>query len=104
MVLVVGVTVDWAFAEKVANAMRTTRQNKTAADCPRTPDLFCATDTAVIEGLTFGLPCLDNFGCRDLSLTLRRRHPFACAIAAARNRIRKCRAIILRNKPCNCME
>jgi hypothetical protein len=60
MVLVVGVTVDWAFAEKVANAIKTTRQNKAAADFPRTPDLFCANDTAVVEGLTLGLPCLDN--------------------------------------------
>jgi hypothetical protein len=56
MVLVVGETVDWAFAEKVANAMKTARQNKTAADLPRNPDLLCGNVTAVIEGLTFSLP------------------------------------------------
>jgi hypothetical protein len=52
MVLVVGVIVDWAFAAKVANVMKTTRQNKTAAEFPRKPDLLCANDTAVLEGLT----------------------------------------------------
>lgn len=56
MVLVVGVIVDWAFAEKVANAMKTTRQNKTAAYFPRKTDLFGVNVTAVIEGLTFSLP------------------------------------------------
>lgn len=56
IVLVVGVIVDWAFAEKVANAMKTTRQNKPAAEFPRKPDLFCANDTAVIEGLTLAFP------------------------------------------------
>jgi hypothetical protein len=56
MVLVVGAMMDWAFAEKVANTMKTARQNKTAAESPRKPSLFCANDTGVIEGLTFGLP------------------------------------------------
>jgi hypothetical protein len=55
MVLVVGVIVDWAFAEKVANA-KTTRQNKAVADLPRKTDLQGANVTAVIEGLTFSLP------------------------------------------------
>jgi len=52
IVLVVGVIVDWAFAEKVANAMKTTRQNKTAAEFPRNPHLLCASDAVLIEGLT----------------------------------------------------
>jgi len=52
IVLVVGVIVDWAFAEKVANA-KTTRQNKTVADFPRKTDLHGANVTAVIKGLTF---------------------------------------------------
>lgn len=56
IVLVVGVIVDWAFAEKVANAMKTARQNKTAADFPQKTDLLGANVTAVIEGLTFSLP------------------------------------------------
>ena len=48
--------VDWAFAEKVANAMKAPRQSKTAADFPQKTDLFGANVTAVIEGLTFSLP------------------------------------------------
>jgi hypothetical protein len=56
IVLVVGAIVDWAFAEKVPNAMKTTRQNKSAAKFPHKADLLCANVTAVIEGLTFNLP------------------------------------------------
>jgi hypothetical protein len=56
IVLVVGAIVDWAFAEKVANAMKTTRQNKSAAQFPRKADLLCANVTAVIEGLTLAFP------------------------------------------------
>ena len=52
MVLVVGVTVDCAFAEKVASAVKTTRQNKTAAELLRNSDLLCASDAVLIEGLT----------------------------------------------------
>jgi hypothetical protein len=56
MVLVVGVIVDWAFAEKVANAMKTAMQSKTAADFPRKIDLPGANVTALIEGLTLAFP------------------------------------------------
>jgi hypothetical protein len=56
IVLVVGVIVDWAFAEKVANAMKAPRQSKTAAHFPRKTDLLGANVTAVVEGLTFSLP------------------------------------------------
>jgi hypothetical protein len=52
IVLVLGVIVDWAFAEKVANAMKTTKQNKTAAELLRNSDLLCASDAVLIEGLT----------------------------------------------------
>ena len=53
IVLVVGVIVDWAFAEKVANAMKTARQNKTAANFPRETDLFGFNVAMITEGLTF---------------------------------------------------
>jgi hypothetical protein len=56
MVLVVGVIVDWASAEKVANARKTTRQNKPAAEFPRNPDLLCGSDAVLIEGLTLAFP------------------------------------------------
>ncbi len=56
IVLVVGVIVDWAFAEKVANAMKAPRQSKTAAYFPRKTDLPGVNVAAVIEGLTFSLP------------------------------------------------
>lgn len=56
IVLAVGIMVDWAFAEKVANAIKTAKLNKTAADFPRKTDLSGANVTAVIEGLTFSLP------------------------------------------------
>ena len=56
IVLVVGVIADWAFAEKVANAMKAPRQSKAAADFPRKTDLPGVNVTAAIEGLTFSLP------------------------------------------------
>jgi len=56
IVLVVGVIVDWAFAEKVANVMKAPRQSKTAVEFPRKTDLRGANVTAVVEGLTFSLP------------------------------------------------
>lgn len=52
MVLVVGLMAVWAFAVKVANAMKTTRQNKAAAELLRNPDLLCASDAVLIEGFT----------------------------------------------------
>ena len=56
IVLVVGTIADWAFAEKVANAMKTAKPNKTAADFSRKTDLPGANVTAVIEGLTLAFP------------------------------------------------
>src|SRR6476661_7416287 len=56
MVLVVGVIVDWAFAEKVANAMKTAKLSKTDVDFPRKTDLPGANVTALIEGLTLAFP------------------------------------------------
>jgi hypothetical protein len=55
IVLVVGVIVDWAFAEKVANA-KTARQNKPAANFPCETDLLGVNDARATEGLTLGLP------------------------------------------------
>lgn len=46
----------WAFAEKVANAMKTARQNKTTAEFMLTADLLRANDARIAKGLTFGLP------------------------------------------------
>ena len=57
MVLAVGVTVDWAFAEKVANAMKTARQNKTAAEFPLKAVLLRANDARIRKGLTFWPSC-----------------------------------------------
>ena len=64
IVLVVGVTVDRAFAEKVANAMKTTRQNKSAAQFPRAPGLFCAKTTGAM-GDIIRPSCPGNLGSRD---------------------------------------
>jgi hypothetical protein len=57
MVLVVGVTVDWAFAEKVANGMKTARQNKTAAEFSLKAGLLRANDARIRKGLTFWPSC-----------------------------------------------
>jgi hypothetical protein len=53
MVLVVGLMAVWAFAVKVANAMKTARQNKTAVEFPFKADLLRANDARIAEGLTF---------------------------------------------------
>jgi len=66
IVLVVGVIVDWAFAAKVANAMKTARQNKTAAEFPRKTGLLRANDARIPEGLTFWPSCPGNLGSQDL--------------------------------------
>jgi len=60
------VIVDWAFAAKVANAMKTARQNKTAAEFPRKTGLLRANDARIPEGLTFWPSCPGNLGSRDL--------------------------------------
>src|SRR5690348_11604287 len=57
IVLVVGVTVDWAFAAKVANAIKTTRLDKTAAQFLRKTGLLRANDARIPEGLTFWPSC-----------------------------------------------
>src|SRR6478609_4972417 len=67
IVLVVGVIVDWAFAAKVANAMKTARQNKTAAEFPRKTGLLRANDARIPEGLTFGLPVRGTLAPRIFS-------------------------------------
>jgi len=53
MVLVVGLMAVWAFAVKVANAMKTARQNKTAVEFPFKADLLRTNDARIAEGLTF---------------------------------------------------
>jgi hypothetical protein len=53
MVLVVGLMAVWAFAVKVANAIKTARQNKTAVEFPFKADLLRANDARIAEGLTF---------------------------------------------------
>ncbi|MGZ7089311.1 MAG: hypothetical protein ACXVKH_07550 [Candidatus Angelobacter sp.] len=50
MVLVVGLMVVWALAEKVANPSRIKRQNKTVADFRPETCLLCAGDATLIEG------------------------------------------------------
>ena len=72
IVLVVGVIVDWAFAEKVANAMKTARQNKTAANFPRETDLFGFNVAMITEGLTFWPSCPGNLGSRNLLLAFKK--------------------------------
>src|SRR5690348_6390398 len=67
IVLVVGVIVDWAFAEKVASAMKTARQNKTAANFPRKTDLLGANVTAVIEDPTFAFLVSTTLAIETLS-------------------------------------
>ena len=67
IVLVVGAIVDCAFAEKVANAIKITRQNKTAAEFSRKTGLLCANTTAVIEGLTLAFPSRKPWLPRSLS-------------------------------------
>jgi len=57
IVLVVGVIVDWAFAAKVANAMKTTKLDKTAAQFLRKTGLLRANDARIPEGLTFWPSC-----------------------------------------------
>jgi len=57
IVLVVGVMVDWAFAAKVANAIKTTRLDKTAAQFLRKTGLLRANDARIPEGLTFWPSC-----------------------------------------------
>lgn len=71
IVLVVGVIVDWAFAEKVANA-KTTRQNKTAANFPRETDLLGVNDARITESLTFWPSCPGNLGSRNLLLAFKK--------------------------------
>lgn len=66
IVLVVGVIVDWAFAAKVANTIKTTRQNKTAAKFPRKTGLLRANDARIPEGLTFRPSRPGSLGSRDL--------------------------------------
>jgi hypothetical protein len=61
------VVVDWAFAEKVANAIKTARQNKTAAEFPRKPDLLCANVTVVMDCLTLAFPSRKPWLPRSLS-------------------------------------
>src|SRR5690349_10840196 len=53
IVLVVGLMVVWAFAEKVANVSRITMQSITAAEFPRRQCLLCANDATIPEGLNF---------------------------------------------------
>jgi len=72
LVLVVGVIVDWAFAAKVANAMKTARQNKTAANFPRETDLLGVNNARLAEGLTFWPSCPGNLGSRNLFLTFKK--------------------------------
>src|SRR5689334_5068867 len=67
IVLVVGVIVDWALAAKVANAMKTARQNKTAAEFPRKTGLLRANDARIPEGLTFWPSCPGTLAPRILS-------------------------------------
>lgn len=74
IVLVVGVIVDWAFAEKVANA-KTARQNKTAANFPGETDLLGANDARITEGLTFGLPVPETLASGIFYWHSRRHHP-----------------------------
>jgi len=64
-VLVVGLTAVWAFAAKVANAMKTAWQNKTTAKFPRKTGLLRANDARIPEGLTFWPSCPGNLGSRD---------------------------------------
>jgi hypothetical protein len=71
IVLVVGVIVDWAFAEKVANA-KTARQNKTAANFPRETDLLGVNNARLAEGLNFWPSCPGNLGSRNLFLTFKK--------------------------------
>src|SRR5689334_24977733 len=71
IVLVVGVIVDWAFAEKVANA-KTARQNKTAANFPCETDLLGVNDARITEGLTFRPSCPGNLGPRDPLLAFKK--------------------------------
>ena len=57
IVLVVGAIVDWAFAAKVANAIKNTRLGKTAAQFLRKTGLLRANDARIPEGLTFWPSC-----------------------------------------------
>ena len=61
----VGLTAVWAFAAKVANAMKTPKQNKTAGEFPRKTGLLRANDAKIPEGLTFWPSCPGNLGSQD---------------------------------------
>jgi hypothetical protein len=92
MVLAVGVVVDWALAEKVANAIKTTRQNKTAAEFPLKTDLLRANEARIPEGLTCWPSCPGNLGSRifngvqegiiQTAGAANLQHPFASGSAA----------------------
>ena len=77
MVLVVGAIVDWAFAEKVANAMKTTRQNKSAAQFPRASGLFCAKTTGAMGDLISAFPSRKPWLPGSFADIQRRHHPTA---------------------------
>lgn len=75
MVLVVGLMAVWAFAEKVATAMKTARQNKTTAEFTLTVDLLRANDARIAKGLTFWPSFPGTLGSWDLYWHSRRHHP-----------------------------
>ena len=65
IVLVVGVIVDWAFAEKGSKPNRSAMQNKNSVNFTHVKFLFRAKTAVSIEDFTFMPSCPANLGLRD---------------------------------------
>jgi len=92
MVLVVGVTVVWALAEKDSKPNRSAMQNKNSEIFPHKKEFLFRAKTAMpIDDFTFVPSCPANLGLRDhLPRDKEGIIHFAKTIAAARSDFRRC--------------